>query len=72
MSNALLTAVNGINSAVSRATQSATSIVNSSSTGGNLDANLININADSTDVAANVAVIKTVDKMDKALLDIKV
>ena len=72
MSSALSIAANGINSAVSRATQSAVNIVNASSTGENLDADLININQSSTDVSANAAVLKIAEKMDKALLDITV
>lgn len=71
MSNALSLAINGINSAVSLASQSATNIVNASSTGQNT-ADIVNVKIASTDMAANAAVIKTVAKMNKALLDIKV
>ncbi len=70
MSDALSIAVNGINSAVSRATQSASNIANASLTGKNIDGDLINLRTTSTDVAANVAVIKTAEKNQKALLDI--
>ncbi|MDE1900384.1 MAG: hypothetical protein KGI37_01925 [Alphaproteobacteria bacterium] len=70
MSSALSIAVGGINASVARATQSATNIVNASSTGNNLDANLVSLNTDQTDVAANAAVIRTVKKMDQSLLDI--
>lgn len=72
MSSALSIAANGITSAVSRATQSAANIVNASSTGKNIDTDLINLNQSSTDVAANAAVLKIAEKMDKALLDITV
>jgi flagellar hook protein FlgE len=47
-------------------------IVNASSTGGNIDADLVSIMVEKTNYAANVEVIKTVGKMNKALLDIKV
>jgi len=72
MSNALSVAINGINAAVSLASRSANNIVNASSTGKNVDGDLINVGVASTDMAANAAVIKTVDKMNKALLDITV
>ncbi|MGB9152581.1 MAG: flagellar basal body rod C-terminal domain-containing protein [Alphaproteobacteria bacterium] len=72
MSNALSIAVNGLNSAASLAVKSATNIVNSSSTGNNVDGALVTLSSASTDYAANAAVIKTVDKMNKALLDITV
>ena len=70
MSSALSTAVSGINSAVSRATQAAGNIVKASSTENNLDKNLVNLSTATTDVAANAAVIKTAKKEQKALLDI--
>ncbi len=72
MSNALSIAVSGINSAVAQAAQSANIIVNASSTGGSVDGALVNLKVASVDVAANAAVIRTADKMNKALLDIKV
>jgi len=72
MSSALSIAVNGINAAVSRATQSASNIVNASSTGTNLDSDLVNVKVASTDVAANAAVIRATEKEQKALLDITV
>ena len=72
MSTILSTAVSGLNSAVSRATQSARNIVNASSTGKNIDKDLVDVNKDKTDYAANAAVIKTTRKMEKALLDIMV
>ncbi len=70
MSSAFTTAVNGINSAVSRATQSASNIVKASSTGKNVDTDLVNIKSASIDVAANAVVIKEEEKIQKALLDI--
>ncbi len=72
MSNALSIAANGINQAVSRATQSAVNIVNASSTGKNIDGDLINIQSDKTSVAANATVIRSEEKMQKSLLDITV
>ncbi len=72
MSSALSTAVNGINAAVARTTQSVGNIVNASSTGNNLDANLVAVGINAANVATDAAVIKTVDKMNKALLDITV
>ena len=72
MSDALSIAVNGLNNAVSRVTQSASNIVNASSTGKNLDSDLVDLKTDSTNYAANAAVIKAVEKDNKALLDIKV
>ena len=72
MSSVLSTAVRGLNQAVARVTQSANNIVNASSTGKNLDKNLVDMNVSKTDYAANAAVIKTARKMDKALLDIEV
>jgi len=72
MSSAIQTAVNGITQAVSQATQSAAGIVNASSTGKNIDGDLINLKIDSTQVSANAAVIRTSEKTQKALLDIVV
>jgi hypothetical protein len=72
MSNALSIAVNGVNSAISSALKSTTTIVNGSSTGQNVDGALVNLQAASKDVAANAAVIRTVQKTQKALLDILV
>ena len=71
MSDALSIAVNGLNSSVARATQSARNIVKASSTGENLDVSLVNLRTERTNVTAAAAVIKTVHIMDKALLDIK-
>ncbi|MFA4994359.1 MAG: hypothetical protein WC521_03550 [Bdellovibrionales bacterium] len=65
-------AINGINAAVSRATQSASNIANGSLTGKNLAEDLVNVQIATVDVAANAAVIKSQAKMHKALLDIKV
>ena len=72
MSGILSTAVSGLNRAVSRATQSANTIVNASSTGENLDKGLVDLNVSKTEYAANAAVIKAAKKMDDALLDIEV
>ncbi len=70
MSSALSTAITGLSSAVARATQSAGNIVKASSTGKNLDGDLVNLKVASTDYAANAVVIKKEEKMQKALLDI--
>jgi flagellar hook protein FlgE len=72
MSDALSIAVNGLNQAVSHATQSAGNIANASLTGTNVDGDLVNLSVAKTDYAANATVIKTEEKMQKALLDIKV
>ena len=72
MSNTLSTAVNGINSAVARATQSANNIANASLTGKNVDTDVVAIKQESLNIAANAAVIKAEHKNHKALLDIKV
>jgi flagellar hook protein FlgE len=72
MSSALSIAVNGLNASVAKATQAASNIVNASSTGGNVDGSLIALKSASTGFKADAAVIKTVDKMNKALLDITV
>jgi hypothetical protein len=72
MFNALPMAVTGIYKAVALATQSANNIANASLTGKNIDEDMVKIGMAKTDVAANVAVIKTEQKMDKALLDIEV
>lgn len=66
------TAVAGLYQSVSRATQSAGNVVNGLSTGKNIDKELVNLQAEKTVFAANVAVIKTEQKMQKALLDIEV
>lgn len=63
-------AVTGLYQSVARATQSASHVVNASSTGENFDEDLVNLQAEKTNVAANVAVIKTERKMESALLDI--
>ena len=70
MSSVLSTAINGLSSAVARATHSASNIVKASSTGKNLDADLVNLKVASTDYASNAVVIKKAEKMQKALLDI--
>ena len=72
MSSALSKAINGLHQTVTRATQSVGNIVNGSSTGKNIDGDLVNLKAASIDYAANATVIKTESKMQKALLDIKV
>lgn len=72
MSDVLSTAISGMNSAVSNATQSARDIVNASSTGKNLDASLVNMKVAQVDYAANAAVVKIAKKMSDALLDIEV
>ncbi len=72
MSGALSIAANGINQAVSRATQSAANIANASLTGNNIDTDVINLSVASTDVATNAAVIRAAEKNQKALLDISV
>ncbi len=70
MSSVLSAAINGLSSTVARATQSAGNIVKASSTGKNLDGDLVNLKAASTDYAANAVVIKKEENMQKALLDI--
>jgi hypothetical protein len=72
MFSSLSAAGTGLYQAVARATQSAGNVVNASSTGKNIDADMVNLKIASTDVAANAAVVKTSEKMQKALLDIKV
>ncbi|MDR3423828.1 MAG: hypothetical protein P4M13_01945 [Alphaproteobacteria bacterium] len=72
MIGALSTAVLGLHSAVSSATQSAGNVVKASSTGKNLDGDLVNLKTASVNYAADAAVVKTVGKMEKALLDIRV
>ena len=72
MSGALSIAVGGIKQAINRASQAENTIVNASSTGGNVDGSLVALKIASTDVATNAAVIKTEHKMQKALLDILV
>ena len=70
MSIALSSAVNGLNASVARTTQSVQSIVNASSTGGNLDGALVRINSEKTNYAANAAVIREEEKRQKTLIDI--
>jgi hypothetical protein len=72
MSGILSIAVSGLNSAAQRFANATSSIVNASSTGGSGDVTpaLVSTIADKTDYAANAAVVKTVEKTDKALLDI--
>ena len=72
MSSALQTAVNGINNYVAKATQAAASIVNASSTSGDIDANLVKITTERTNVVAEAAVIKADNKEKKSLIDITV
>ncbi len=72
MSDALSFAINGLNSSVARATQFTRDIVNASSTGKNVEGGLVGLQGAKTDYAANATVIKTVQKEQKALLDIKV
>lgn len=72
MSDALTTAIQGINDSVSRATQAADTIVNASSRGQNIDAGLVTLKTASTQVALNAAVMKIDQKMKDALLDILV
>ncbi len=72
MFSAIPTAVAGLYQAVARATQSAGNVVNASSTGKNIDEDMVNLATAKNEVAINAAVIKAQQKMDKALLDIKV
>ncbi len=72
MSDALTTAVQGINESVVRATQSVDNIVNASSRGQNIDADLIAVKVASTQVDVNAAVIKIDQKMKDALIDMLV
>ena len=71
MFSALPTAVSGLTQSVARATQSASNIANASLTGKNVDEDLVKLSMAKTDYAANATVIKTEQKMQKALLDIK-
>jgi flagellar hook protein FlgE len=72
MFSPLSAAGNGLSQAVSRATQSAGNVANASLTGKNIDGDMVNLAAAKTDFAANASAIKTEEKMQKALLDIKV
>ena len=72
MSSALSIAVNGFNASVAKATQAVGNIVNASSTGKNVDGDLIKLKAASTGASENAAIIKTEKKTQKALLDITV
>ncbi|MDD3372034.1 MAG: hypothetical protein PHE27_09450 [Alphaproteobacteria bacterium] len=62
----------GLYQAVSRATQSATSVVKASSTGENIDENMVALVKANADLEANVAALKAQQKMQRALLDITV
>jgi len=70
MFSPLSAAGTGLAQAVSRATQSADNVVNASSTGKNIDGDMVNLAVAKTDAAANASLIKTEEKMQKALLDI--
>jgi flagellar hook protein FlgE len=72
MSSSLSTTVTGLYQTVSRATQSADNIANASLTGKNVDGDLVNLKTDSATYAAEADVVKTEEKMQKSLLDIKV
>jgi hypothetical protein len=73
MSSAISTAVNGLNNAVTRIANATSNIVNASSKSSKIDLNadVISSKIAQTDYAANAAVIKTAEKNQKALLDIK-
>jgi hypothetical protein len=60
----------GLYQAVARATQSACNVVKASSTGENIDGDMVNLALEKTNVAVNAAVVKTTGQMQKALLDI--
>jgi hypothetical protein len=70
MFNPLSSAVTGLYQAVARATQSANNVVNASSTGKNIDEDMVNIGSAKTEVAADATVIKIEQEMQKTLLDI--
>lgn len=70
MSTILSTAVTGLYRTVAGATHSANNVVNASSTGKNIDGDMVNLVMAKTQFVANVQTIKTYDKMQKALLDI--
>jgi len=72
MSTTFSTAINGMNQAVARATQSANNVVNASSTGSDIAKDLVDIKVASVEVAANATVIKAQQKMQESLLDIEV
>lgn len=72
MSDALQTIVHGIQRSVSRATQAVNDIVNASSTGQNIDKDMVDVKIASHEVAMQTAVIKADKKMKDALLDIEV
>jgi flagellar hook-associated protein FlgK len=72
MFSTLPAAVTGLYRAVSLATQSASDVVNASSTGKNIDEDMVNLNVAREEFAANADVIKTEEKMQKSLLDMKV
>jgi flagellar hook protein FlgE len=72
MSSALSAAVTGLYQTVARTTQLANNIANASLTGKNVDGDIVNLAQEKTNYAAGAAVIKTEQKMQDALLDIKV
>ena len=72
MSEAISTAINGLDLSVSRVSQSTGNIVNALSTGKNTDGDLVAISAASVNYAANATVIKIARKMESTLIDIKV
>jgi len=72
MSDALQTIVHGIQRSVSRATHAVSNIVNASSTGQNVDKDMVDVKIASHEVAMQTAVIKADKKMKDALLDIEI
>ncbi len=67
---ALSSSLNGLSRAVSSATQSAGNVVNASSTGKNIDSDIVKFGIAKTVYSANAAAIRAEDKMHEALLDI--
>lgn len=71
MSDTLNIAVNSINAVSSRIAKTASSIVNASSTGGNdLASNLVNLDVEKNNYAADAKLIRVTQETNKALLDI--
>ena len=69
MFSPLSTALNGLNATVARTTQAAGNIVKASSTGDSTDQNLLAVKQGGTQIAADAAVIKAVNKEQKTLID---
>jgi hypothetical protein len=71
MFSPLFVLANGLSQAVSRATQCAGNVVKASSTGKNVDGDVVNLVSAKEDFSANAAALKAEEKRQEALLDIK-